>query len=365
MKKNIMSVLFLFFALFLTLAVSSCKEKTPVTVTEKNPQKDADPAFEPIISPDAEKGIIELKSREIPGLEITEPVEIKPGKKVEASAFWLDDFEAAKKKAARENKDLLILFTGSDWCPGCIQMEREVFSKKEFRLEVSKKFVPVMFDFPRRKSLPQQTKEQNEAMHAIYGQPPFPAVYLADRQGRAYTEVGYVPGGVKTYLAQLENLSHLNEQFSELMTAAGKDGLADVEKAKLIEKAVLAINPALLKPFYRDEIKRIISLDKDNEAGLKEKYELPVRMWDAVDLFEGGKPADAIKSLDATIEDMKLTGERLQEVLFIKSRMQFAIQDRDGALKSLNAAVEAGPQTRLAGEIKEVISKYFSDSIPK
>ena len=29
---------------------------------------------------------------------------------------WMTDFEAAKKKAAAENKSLLVDFTGSDWC---------------------------------------------------------------------------------------------------------------------------------------------------------------------------------------------------------------------------------------------------------
>jgi hypothetical protein len=223
----------------------------------------------------------------------------------------------------------------------------------------------MMFDFPKYKSVPQQTKDQNEEMHIIYGQPPFPTVYLADAKGRAYTEVGYVPGGIRPYLKQIERLSYVNEKFSEFMTAAAGDDISDVEKSKLIEKAILTVTPALLKSFYRDELKQIISLDKDNEAGLKEKYELPVRMWDVTDLFEAGKPADAINAIDAAIEDMKPTGQVLQEILFFKSRLQFVMQDKEGALKSLNTAVEAGPETRMAGQIKKIISNYFSDSIPK
>src|SRR5688572_31835841 len=44
------------------------------------------------------------------------------------SGDWLTDIEAAKKKAAAENKPILALFTGSDWCPACIKWEKEVFS---------------------------------------------------------------------------------------------------------------------------------------------------------------------------------------------------------------------------------------------
>jgi thioredoxin-related protein len=42
---------------------------------------------------------------------------------------WLTDFSAAKKKAKEENKPILMLFTGSDWCPWCIKWEKEAFSQ--------------------------------------------------------------------------------------------------------------------------------------------------------------------------------------------------------------------------------------------
>ena len=35
------------------------------------------------------------------------------------AATWLTDMGAAKLKVAAENKPMLVLFTGSDWCPAC------------------------------------------------------------------------------------------------------------------------------------------------------------------------------------------------------------------------------------------------------
>ena len=102
-------------------------------------------------------------------------------------------------------------------------------------------------------------------------------------------------------------------------------------------------------------------LDKDNEAGLKEKHELTMRMWDVIDLFEADKGADAIKAIDSIIEELKLSGGALQEVLFFKSRLEFASQGKDAALKSLNAALEADPESRMAGEIKQVIDMNFKN----
>ena len=45
---------------------------------------------------------------------------------------WMTNFEEAKAKAAKENKSLLVDFTGSDWCGYCIQLHKNVFSKDAF-----------------------------------------------------------------------------------------------------------------------------------------------------------------------------------------------------------------------------------------
>ena len=68
---------------------------------------------------------------------------------------WMTDFEAAKKKAAAENKDLLVDFTGSDWCGWCIKLVDEVFKHDSFKKGVADKFVLVELDFPKK---PENTK---------------------------------------------------------------------------------------------------------------------------------------------------------------------------------------------------------------
>ncbi len=47
-------------------------------------------------------------------------------------AEWMTDFEAAKARAAAENKAILVNFTGSDWCGYCMRMKRNVLDKQEF-----------------------------------------------------------------------------------------------------------------------------------------------------------------------------------------------------------------------------------------
>ena len=77
-----------------------------------------------------------------------------------AEGPWLTDFEEAGKQAAKEDKAILMDFTGSDWCGWCIKLDKEVFSKKEFLDFASKHLVLLEVDFPRKKKLPEEGQEK-------------------------------------------------------------------------------------------------------------------------------------------------------------------------------------------------------------
>jgi thioredoxin-related protein len=51
---------------------------------------------------------------------------------------WQIDFVQASKDAAKEHKYILLDFTGSDWCPWCIKMNKEAFSQAKFSLGYTK-----------------------------------------------------------------------------------------------------------------------------------------------------------------------------------------------------------------------------------
>ena len=62
---------------------------------------------------------------------------------------WITDLDKAFEKAKTEKKSVLVEFTGSDWCPPCIVMRKNVFATKEFVNEASKNFILVELDFPK------------------------------------------------------------------------------------------------------------------------------------------------------------------------------------------------------------------------
>ena len=107
-----------------------------------------------------------------------------------ASAFantlegWSTDLEKAFEQAKTEKKPVLVEFTGSDWCPPCIAMRKNVFSKKEFVTEASKDYILVELDYPNNDPA---VKEKNQPYAEKYKIEGFPTVILFTPEGKEFT----------------------------------------------------------------------------------------------------------------------------------------------------------------------------------
>ena len=106
-----------------------------------------------------------------------------------ASAFattpegWSTDLEKAFVKAKAEKKAVLVEFTGSDWCPPCIAMRKNVFSKKDFVDAASKKYILVELDFPKGDKA---IAEKNQPFAEKYKIEGFPTVILFNSAGKEF-----------------------------------------------------------------------------------------------------------------------------------------------------------------------------------
>jgi len=109
-------------------------------------------------------------------------------------AEFTRDFNAAKAQAAQENKKIFAVFSGSDWCPPCMNLEKKVLSQQKFKNEAEKDFVLVFLDYPKKKKLPDAEQEQNAALQKEYKIRAFPTVIVMDAQGKILKKQEGAPG---------------------------------------------------------------------------------------------------------------------------------------------------------------------------
>jgi thioredoxin-related protein len=125
-----------------------------------------------------------------------------------AKPGWSEDYAASLEKAKADNKMVLLDFTGSDWCGWCVKIDNEIFSKPEFQEYAAKNLELVELDFPRKKSLPADVKAQNEKLAREYRIEGFPTIIVLNAKGKKVGELGYMQGGPKAFIAELEKLKN-------------------------------------------------------------------------------------------------------------------------------------------------------------
>ena len=95
---------------------------------------------------------------------------------------------------------------GGQHCVFCKKLDKEVFSKPEFKEYASKNLVLLELDFPRMKKMPPETVAQNERLAMKYGIQGFPTVVVFDSDGKPLGALGYEQGGPQVFIARLEKL---------------------------------------------------------------------------------------------------------------------------------------------------------------
>ena len=100
-----------------------------------------------------------------------------------AGKDWMTDIDSAVKVAKEKNKAVLVEFTGSDWCPPCIMMDKKVFSQSSFVSKASEDFILVKIDIPRSNP---ELSEKNSKVLNKYKVQGVPTVILMDKEGKEF-----------------------------------------------------------------------------------------------------------------------------------------------------------------------------------
>lgn len=110
------------------------------------------------------------------------------------SQNWTTSLEQAKTEAISSNKNILLVFSGSDWCAPCIKLDRTIFQSDVFKAEAEKKWVLLKADFPKKKgnTLSAEQTESNKKLAEKYNKEGnFPLVVLLDATGKVLGITGY------------------------------------------------------------------------------------------------------------------------------------------------------------------------------
>lgn len=122
---------------------------------------------------------------------------------------WETNFEESKKSAAAENKNIILVFSGSDWCAPCIKLDKTIWSSEVFQTEAKTNWVLVKADFPKKKTaaLSETLKSQNASLAEQYNKEGhFPLVVVLDKNGKVLGKTGYKNVNPEEYIKLLHTL---------------------------------------------------------------------------------------------------------------------------------------------------------------
>ncbi|MCX7007724.1 MAG: thioredoxin family protein [Kiritimatiellaeota bacterium] len=311
-------------------------------------------------------------------------------------AGWLQNFDKAKQQAAVEKKDLLMDFTGSDWCGWCVKLNKEIFAKKEFAEGVKDSFVLVELDYPmsekNKQQQPVEIKEQNAQLAKVYAIEGYPTVLLADSAGRPYAKIYQQNEDAGSYARNVNTLqANRVKRDASFAKAEAAKGL---EKAKLLVEGLSAVDPEFLERFYKNEITTIQENDKDDTLGFAKQIKArakessaqaaPAISPDEADemaaiekalkpleeklppLFEAQKHDEALKVIDDYLRgtpDLNLHAK--QALIMTKAQLSLQKTDVATALKLLNEGIEISSGSFTAREMKALRASLKEDEAGK
>jgi thioredoxin-related protein len=118
-----------------------------------------------------------------------------------ATMTWYTDINQATEISKKENKPMMLFFTGSDWCGWCHRLQNEVFKTAEFEKWAKENVILVELDFPRSKPQTEAVKTQNKNMQQKFGVRGYPTCWFVKTQKMSDGKMDLAPLGSKGYEA--------------------------------------------------------------------------------------------------------------------------------------------------------------------
>ncbi|MBZ4676954.1 MAG: thiol-disulfide isomerase [Anaerophaga sp.] len=121
---------------------------------------------------------------------------------------WHLDLAEAQEEARGSDKNIILVFSGSDWCAPCIKLEREIWESEVFQQYAEAHYVMVRADFPRRKEnkLSEDQAAKNAKLAEKYNpQGYFPLVVVMTEDAEVLGKTGYKNMSPEAYIQHLNS----------------------------------------------------------------------------------------------------------------------------------------------------------------
>lgn len=174
---------------------------------------------------------------------------------------WFTDLVKAQEKANRENKSVLLFFHGSDWCPTCHEMQKQVLDSPEFIAYASQALVLMDVDFPEKVKQDEALQKANLALKNKFNVGDnFPSIVLLNESGETvFQEAGYWGGGPVEVLPKLQR--HAESPIATTDSKGYKD-LTVAEFAKMAaDKQNVILDVRTAQEFAAGHITSAVNLD--------------------------------------------------------------------------------------------------------
>ncbi len=122
---------------------------------------------------------------------------------------WFTSFDQALSLAKESDRNILMVFEGSDWCAPCRKLEKKILKKEAFLNFAAQELILLKVDFPRKKKnqLSQEQQTHNNALAEEFNpQAIFPTVVLIDHQKNELGRLGYEKISVEQYIEKLKSI---------------------------------------------------------------------------------------------------------------------------------------------------------------
>ncbi len=121
---------------------------------------------------------------------------------------WQSNFEQAKEIATKEGKNMVLVFSGSDWCAPCMKLEKNIWNSEEFKAEAQQNWIIYKADFPKKKAnqLSEELTQQNKQLAEKYNKGgSFPLVVLLDSSGKVLGMTGFKNSSPQEYITLIHS----------------------------------------------------------------------------------------------------------------------------------------------------------------